>query len=256
VTVLNPPTIFELSWNRNRESRMKREVKERANFIATEIADKYGTADGNAEIASRKALRVIGNLYGLFVSNHKNPIQVIEIGSGIGTISSLLLDINDQQSYLLYEKDKWCVNQIAKNVISTAQISLDSSFSMLLSHIDKSKPTFLIIDDFITPEETSKLLIACMPEIIIIEGHRFRQRKAVSEALLKLNSQSYIKFLGNSSDSIKGCVIFYKIYSTSWFARQVSKFSHFRLTIQSLLYVRKLFQFIGIRKRRVLQTFV
>jgi hypothetical protein len=175
---------------------------------------------------------------------------VIEIGAGIGTItdliSSKLRHTTQQISLICYEVNDFCIDQLYKNV--NGPFFHIRNLSDLHSYNLGCRKVFLIIDDYISYDDTKYLLEAINPRYVIIEGHRFRQRKAVAKILL--NKSIRIRFFGNSIDSVKGaCVIIVKTNKYSL----LTLLAYWRLILQSSLLTRKIFQSIGIRKRKFLR---
>ena len=122
--------------------------------------------------------------------------------------------------------------------------------SEILKLVQVDSPVFLIIDDYISYNETQELINKLNIKYIIIEGHRFRQRKSVGKILLKL--PYYTKFYGNSYNSVKGAVVF-RILPRPY--KFLSLVSYVRLNIQSNLFARKVLQFCGIRKKFLLNKY-
>lgn len=127
---------------------------------------------------------------------------------------------------------------------------LSGSISEILNLVQAYSPVFLVIDDYISYNQTQELINKLNIKYIIIEGHRFRQRKAVGKILLKFPYCT--KFYGNSFNSVKGAVVF-KIVPRSY--KFLSLISYIRLNIQSNLFARKVLQFCGIRKKFLLNKF-
>jgi hypothetical protein len=175
---------------------------------------------------------------------------VVEIGSGIGTITELLStmikDSEPKISLICYEVNDFCVDQLKKNV--DFDFILINSVQEISTFTERNCKTLLIIDDYLSDIDTQYLLGKIKPRYVIIEGHRFRQRIAVTKCLL--DKSISIRFFGNSIDSIKGaCVI------TVWSEGKnfLTYLAYWRLLFQSSLLVRKLLQGVGIRKRNFLK---
>ncbi len=239
--------------------------------LTSQVYKKFAQKLGPDQIATPKALRVIDFYLLKFLKNY-GPVQevhsdpkknkkgigttpgtIIEIGSGIGTITELLQirisQINSDFKLICYETNEWCINQLSKNVSSN--YTLCREISQILHSVPKNSPVFLVIDDYITNDLTQDLLNELEVKYLIIEGHRFRQRKAVARLLLA-NPYS-IKFYGNSFDSVKGAVVFDLCEPSIKF---LNIFHYFRLNLQANTYIRKFNQFCGIRKRVLLKKLV
>lgn len=230
---------------------MEKQSKTRAQQIYYEFLNKVGSN----EIASIKALKGIEKNYRMFLEKFPS-VQVIEIGAGIGTISSLLYSISDSPKILLYEKNDWCIAQLKNNleIFGSDKPRIFSNIEELITEIDKSLPTMLILDDYITDLETQDLISVCNLQICIIEGHRFRQRLATAKALKSNRREFSIRFFGNSKESVKGYALFI-VLKTNIVSKIICMISSLRLTLQSTKIARKIMQFVGIRVRKIRQIF-
>ena len=244
--------------------------------LTLQIFQKYANKLGPEQIASPKALRIIERYVEKFVEEisigtrnnlefHLKKLQqpthskrsegvgaFVEIGAGIGTITDLIstkiCNSVPKIPLICYEVNDFCIEQLYKNI--------DLDFT-LIKNVDEihscnlgKRKTFLIIDEYISDSDTAFLLNQLIPRYVVIEGHRFRQRKAVAKSLL--GKSITIRFFGNSIDSVKGaCVI------TVWGeSRNVLTYlGYWRLILQSSLLVRKLLQAVGIKKRKFLNLF-
>lgn len=239
--------------------------------LADQVYNKFAQKLGPDQIATPKALHIIDRYLVKFIekygSGHNSKLvpiikhkktkkagvreqgTIIEIGSGIGTITELLqtriLQNGSDIKLICYETNEWCINQLKNNIPNN--YILCSDMATILNAVPKNSPVFLVIDEYITYDQTRELLNKLAIKFVIIEGHRFRQRKAVGRLLLR---KTYItKYYGNSFNSIKGAVVFKVIKPPFIF---LSFYNYFRLNLQSNIYVRKLLQFCGIRKRLLL----
>lgn len=240
--------------------------------LTKDIHKKYSLSLGPEQIASPKALRIIEHFTKKFIreieistrNNHLSSTSLglrqdgkpsveggafVEIGSGIGTITDLIsTKIRDSESkipLICYEINDFCINQLKRNVdfnfILIKRVQEISSCNL------EKRKTLLIIDDYISDSDTQYLLGQLNLRYVIIEGHRFRQRIAVAKSLL--HKSISIRFFGNSMDSVKGaCVI--TVGSES--RNVLTYLGYWRLILQSSLLVRKLFQAVGIRKKKFL----
>jgi hypothetical protein len=218
-----------------------------------EVHQKYAQLIHSEQIATPKALRIITSRLKNF---SKCDTVIIEIGIGIGTIAELILKQKDF-FYLALERDKFCRDQIANNLYEF-KIHLTKTYQELVDFIEKidSKArSFVVIDDYIDLEETLELVEVLIKKFqyieFFIEGHRFRQRRYLLNALRQTGSYFQAHFFGNSRDSAKGgflvCFNSNKVMSVMFMQLQIK-----RLEIQSSLISRKVLQFFGIRKRRFL----
>jgi 16S rRNA A1518/A1519 N6-dimethyltransferase RsmA/KsgA/DIM1 with predicted DNA glycosylase/AP lyase activity len=235
--------------------------------LSDQVYEKFAQKLGSDQIATPKALHIIDHYVSEFLAkyssgqngqltpkiinkNSKRRVRargsIIEIGSGIGTITELLqtriLQNSTDFKLICYETNELCINQLQINIPSNYILCRD--ISEILDTVPKNDPVFLVIDEYITYDQTQELLNKLAIKFVIIEGHRFRQRKAVGRLLLK---KAYtIKFYGNSFNSVKGAVVF-KVIKQPF--RFLSFFNYFRLNLQGNIYARKVLQFCGIRKK-------
>lgn len=244
--------------------------------LTKKIYQKYVNSLGPEQIASPKALRIIERYLEKFVEEisisainnlnanskksyctHSDKSQivrgaVVEIGSGIGTITDLIStkiqNTVPEISLICYEVNGFCIEQLYKN-INCDFVLIKNVEEINSCNLRKSK-TFLIIDDYTSDSDTSFLLNQLSPRYIVIEGHRFRQRKTVAKSLLGKSIR--IRFFGNSIDSVKGaCVI--TVWSES--RNVLTYLGYWRLILQSSLLARKLLQAVGINKKKFLDLF-
>jgi len=164
------------------------------------LFDKYASKAGSDQIASRLALRILSELLEKY-----NPATILEIGSGIGTMTELILNKSPNSKIICYEKNAWCVTQLKKNVdLSNAKI-LTSEIH--LQSINKLE--LIIIDDFVEKEILFTLIEKTQPSIVFIEGHRRRQRLHVAETFIRLKLNFTLRNYRKDKNSKKGgCVIF------------------------------------------------
>ena len=244
--------------------------------LTQEIYQKYVRSLGPEQIASPKALRIIERYVEKFVEeisiSARNNLEfnslkkllqhskrnvgvggaVVEIGAGIGTITDLMstkiCNTVPKIPLICYEVNDFCIEQLYKHV--NYDFTLIKNVEEIYSCNLGKRKTFLIIDDYISDSDTQFLLNKLSPRYVVIEGHRFRQRKAVAKSLLGKSIR--IRFFGNSIDSVKGaCVI--TIWSES--RNVLTYLCYWRLILQSSLLVRKLLQAVGIKKREFLNLF-
>jgi len=172
---------------------------------ANEIHTLYQNKIGSEQIASRKALRKIEKFSRRFERNYPNG-QVVEIGTGIGTICHLITSTTNLK-YIGYESNEFCLKQLRLNVPSTNFI-IKNNFTDFLEEV-KDKESLLIIDDFISKPNLSLLLRTIKPNYIIIERHRFQTRRDVV-SIISSNHKNFlfrIRLYIFSPDSKKGAFV-------------------------------------------------
>ncbi len=225
-----------------------------------EIFHKYSSQVGSDYIASPKALRIIQKEVDKFVKkNRKEETLIIEIGTGIGTIAELITTRVPKVKYFAFERDEYCIEKMKTNLLPKS-VTLFTDLNLLNTAIkeDDSRACFLIVDDFINEFETNSLVqnLKNKSLVVIIEGHRFRQRIFFTSSLLSLDINFTARFFGNSRDSVKGAFYLKSIDHGSIINKAAMKIIcrilFARLTIQSNLYSRKILQYFGIRKRTIL----
>lgn len=164
--------------------------------------EKFQTRVGSQQMATKEALRVIGK----YLDNQK-PKTILEIGAGIGTITSFCNSIVANSSeYFAFERDSWCRNQL-----NALDLSQNVKIIMDLAELDGVETLdFVIVDDLISQQELHNVLEKLSSVFtIIVEGHRYRQRQAIARYLkIKSISFKYIS-VGKSADSYKGAGIFF-----------------------------------------------
>lgn len=164
--------------------------------LANLTYEKFGNIVGNDQIATKLALRLIARHI-----DESNPRVILEIGSGIGTITYLLQLKSPDATVYSFEVNDWCLDQLARNV-DVSRISILKTNNELLSL--KEKIDFLIIDDWLDYQSTFMLIATTNPETIFVEGHRRQQRLFVLKSLKKLNLAFQLQNSRKSKDSYKG----------------------------------------------------
>jgi hypothetical protein len=168
--------------------------------LASYVYTKYSSLVGSEQIATKLALRTIAEHI-----DFTNPKSVLEIGSGIGTITELLTRKIPEAKIYCYEVNEWCLIQLQKNVISPNIVIIKSENELKLIH---DKIDFIIFDDYINFENTLDLIQKTKPESIFIEGYRRSQRLYVMKSYKKIGWTFRFQNIRKSSDSIKGgCLI-------------------------------------------------
>lgn len=169
--------------------------------LAHEVHSKFSSAVGSDQIATQNALRWIGLL-----ASSRNRLSVLEIGGGIGTISYFITRLSTPiDRYVVVERDSWCRSNF-KLHLGDSRIDLvndvDSIGENLVSNL-------IIIDDLLDSSETKQVLRTLDAGIIVVEGHRFRQRLEICKRLI--SSKKFFKYVsvGKSTDSYKGLGVFH-----------------------------------------------
>jgi hypothetical protein len=222
-----------------------------------QIYKKYSNLVGSEFIASPKALRIIEKQIDKFIVKHGiENSRVIEIGTGIGTIAELITYSKPGIEYFAFERDAWCIEELTSN-LSVGSIQLFTEINTLIEAIiqDESRASLLIVDDFLNEHETNYLVQSLLNTrlVLLIEGHRFRQRYFFAKSLLNSKTNFYAKFYGNSRDSVKGAFFLVTISRKNVLKDiltvPITVLTFMRIRVQGNLYSRKILQWIGIRKR-------
>ena len=132
---------------------------------------KFSLAEGNQHIASEYAIRKIQGLVKVFKVKH-----ILEIGLGIGSISGILLSINNHLKYSGTENNQFCLKALKLNLradfkrltISNSLKEVETSKKFDLIIIDGSDSDLHIIKGIIEPHG-----------IICIEGDRIPQQRLI-----------------------------------------------------------------------------
>jgi hypothetical protein len=169
-------------------------------ILVDEIHNEFAKQIGSDQIATKLALEIIANHL-----DDTCPKSILEIGSGIGTITKLLVQKMPNSVIYCYEINEWCLEQLKKN-INSKNITVLKSESELISI--RGKIEFLIIDDWLNKQTTFDLILQTKPESVFIEGHRRWQRLYVMQAYKNVRKSFSFKNFRKSSDSYKGgCII-------------------------------------------------
>ncbi len=165
-------------------------------FLVDKIHKKYAKLIGNDQIATKLALNVISQHIAFTA-----PESILEIGSGIGTITDLLIHQLPSSEIFCYEVNSFCLAQLKKNVSSPRIIILDK-----LNKLQKinRKIDFMIIDDLIDKRTTFQLIRKTTPSTVFIEGHRRMQRLHVMLAYRKIGKSFSFRNIKKAEGSIKG----------------------------------------------------
>lgn len=171
--------------------------------VAREVSNLFKAKSGSQEIAQEDALSQVGRIF-----YDVQPISVLDLGSGIGTISYYLsrLTTNANFELYLYEVNEYCQDALKENLkgLNFHLIKSTEELSQLSTSID-----FVIIDDYINFEVTRRLLSNCRPKAVFIEGHRRMQRLFVFRSFRSLNVEFMFKSFSPTPASHKvGCVFY------------------------------------------------
>jgi hypothetical protein len=212
-----------------------------------ELADftyeKFGRIVGSEQIATKLALRLISDYV-----DESNPKKILEVGSGIGTITYLLSRKSPNASIYCFELNDWCCTQLVANVDTTRIRMLNTLEELLLL---KDEVDLLVIDDWLDYPSTQELMSNTLPKSIFIEGHRRQQRLFVIKSLWKNRLPFILKNFRKSDDSYKGgCLI---IVQSSSIFHQLGSFSliYSSLVYSKILEVRSMIHFREILSRLV-----
>ncbi len=171
--------------------------------IAREVSSLFKAKSGSQEIAQEDALTQIGKIF-----YEVQPNAILDLGSGIGTISYYLSRLTTDANFelYLYEVNEYCQKALMENLngLNFHLIRSIEELSKLMSQID-----FVIIDDYINYASTRTLLSNCKPKAVFIEGHRRKQRLFVLKSFRSLKANFYFKSFNPTPVSHKvGCVFF------------------------------------------------
>ncbi len=190
------------------------------NSLAKQVMTEFLEKQGNQEVAQVEALIWIGNLILEF-----SPKRILEVGAGIGTISSFVTKILGQSDFdlVLFERNLWCQSQLEINLSG-------STFKLLTTEEElESFPEavdLLIIDDFIASSTLLQLLRNTRPRVVFIEGHRRRQRLDVLKSLNAIGVRFFYSTMRRSKNSHKvGCVFKTETYESNLFFAVLSIYS-------------------------------
>ena len=210
-----------------------------------ELADftyeKFGRIVGSEQIATKLALRLISDYV-----DESNPKKILEVGSGIGTITYLLSRKSPNASIYCFELNDWCLTQLLANVDTTGIRILITLEDLLLL---KDEVDLLVIDDWLDYPSTQELISNTQPKSIFIEGHRRQQRLFVIKSLWKNHLPFTLQNFRKSDDSYKGgCLIL--VQPSSIFS-QLGSFSliYLSLVYSKVLEVRSMIHFREILSR-------
>jgi predicted O-methyltransferase YrrM len=140
---------------------------------ADAIYSEFKEKPGSDHIASANAINTL-----MWVVERWRPKQVLEVGSGIGTLTRLLLDrLPPDASLTCVEGHDFCVAQFQINVGLG-----DSRMELVSTYEDVPAATYfdLIVVDGGSPEDFVALL--GQGGVVFVEGDRSRQRELIEHA--------------------------------------------------------------------------
>jgi hypothetical protein len=178
-----------------RNNPITNQITELANSIYKEFSAKIGSE----QIIQVAGLRFLGQLI-----SDKKFISILEIGSGIGTITKFLQELETKQELEIYgyEINPWCLDQLGMNTNKFHVLDNLEKLKKFYKKID-----LLIIDDFLDQGTTEVLLKNVKPRFVFIEGHRRVQRLYVCRSLRKFKIDFTFKNYRKTEDSYKlGCI--------------------------------------------------
>ena len=136
-------------------------------------------------------IATISSLYNILkLTKENNFSMAVDIGSGIGTISYLLLK-NTDIPVLSFELNSWCIEQQILNLKDLRSHKIYSDLDDILKLVDNNY--LLVIDDYLNWKNLFKIL-SKRPRFIFIEGYRNKQVAMISFYLfLKKISAVYFR---------------------------------------------------------------
>jgi predicted O-methyltransferase YrrM len=167
--------------------------------LANSIFNEFSAKIGSEQIIRVAGLRFLGQLI-----SDKKIISILEIGSGIGTITKFLQELDTKQELEIYgyEINPWCLDQLGMNTNKFHVLDNLEKLKTFYKSID-----LLIIDDFLDESTTEALLKNVKPRFVFIEGHRRIQRLYFSRSLRKFKIKFTFKNYRKTDDSYKlGCI--------------------------------------------------
>ena len=177
-------------------------MKENLNRLVDEVHAEFALQVGSEQIVQKAGLRFLGNL---IKENRLN--KIIEVGSGIGTISKFifLLPAPEEKKVYCYEVNAWCQERLESNLQNEIYTLLSTTGELLQINCEID---LIIIDDFLNEEETNQLIHNTRPRWVFIEGHRRKQRLYILKAMKQLGMNPKFKNYSQTKDSYKlGCTI-------------------------------------------------
>lgn len=154
--------------------------------IAERVYKEYSNKEGNQHIASEY------NLYHILkYGKLKKVSKILELGTGIGTILSLVQEAKkcgylDLQKYIGTESNDFCISQIETNCIKNNESGLDQQIVDEGSKIDESDFQLAIVDGKAPQLERFVSENLSKNAMILIEGYREDQVTRIKTILNQL----------------------------------------------------------------------
>jgi len=163
-----------------------------------QVHNEFINKKGSEHIATLSSLMNLSELL-----TDYEPKSVLDFGSGIGTITQLVLRTT-KATVVCYEKNSWCIDQLKLNILEKNRIEITDV-------IPSQKFDVIIIDDDISRKQIRKIIGNCRPKTVFIEGYRNRTVGQISKRLMFYGlSASYER--GNSrEDEFSGILTSEKI---------------------------------------------
>ncbi len=176
---------------------------------ALTLRRKFAAQSGSDQIALLVSLRTL-----LELLNHRSPVEILELGAGIGTISEMLLE-KSSAKITCVENNDFCIGVIKKNLRELRNFTLLTDYSGLdAGH----SAEFMIIDVNIGIYSVKKLVSNSRNlNLVFIEGHHLLHRLEISKVLKNTQRRQRLVDV-REGKGIKGCAYFEIKKDTSLFA--------------------------------------
>ena len=174
------------------------------------IHARFSALEGASQIATRFAAEHLA-----WWLKRQRPQVVCEVGSGIGTLSAVILDtVSSWTTVWAVEPDAWCWEQWRRNLGAAGARVLHATASVPT----RQQVDFLVLDGGDKrPDYYTNL---ARRALVFVEGNR-RPQRAVLEAELTLRRRSYACAQWKPSDRSKGVWIVLtapRLWERMWFA--------------------------------------
>ena len=139
------------------------------------------------------------------IAAFSNGIGVVDYGAGIGTISAWAANLSGKSKILAIEPDEWCRKQFLINTSDLVSIKLVESLKD--QDLNIMVGWTWVVDMAFEPDDAERIILA-KPRIIMVEGHRYKQRVELLKNLISSGRGfRYRSFGGDYLSSKGGCVI-------------------------------------------------
>jgi hypothetical protein len=206
-------------------------MNENLNRLVDEVHKEFALQVGSEQIAQKAGLRFLGKL---ITENEIN--RIIEVGSGIGTISKFIfrLPFAEERKVYCYEVNAWCQEKLGANLRDENYILLATTSELLQIKYDID---LIIVDDFLNEEDTIQLIKNTRPKWVFIEGHRRKQRLYILKAMKQQGMNPKFRNYSKTKDSYKlGCTISQDSSSSNYVSALI--FIYFSLVYSKVVEVR------------------